>query len=208
MPVIFQSASPIVDIDELDIPDPGPPPREEAAHSWAQVFQFLRKPHPDVKLEKAKDKVRWAWSNFTRHDKILRKAQIATQELDEARLAITVEHQAFMDVYESAIAETSKKQRKVEEKRLTVSAAKLQFRSLHFSKTTIDEISAQAAGRPFFPKRNQTTFGADGSIPGQHLTHRNRRYQRIHSLDDSNIHLNDTNPELSEDIAMQPLYDR
>lgn len=35
-----------------------------------------------------------------------------------------------MDIYEVAVTESSKKIRKIEEKRLTIAAAKLQFRSL------------------------------------------------------------------------------
>ncbi|KAF9457849.1 hypothetical protein BDZ94DRAFT_163083 [Collybia nuda] len=194
--------------NEVDIPDPGPPPREEVPTFWAPVIQFLRKPNPEAKLDKARDRARWAWSNFARHDKVLRQAQISTPELDKARKAVETDHQAFMDVYEAAITETSKKKRKDKEERLTMAAAKLQFRSLHFSKTTIDELSAQAGGRLYFPKRgpHSAPAGAQDHIAGPSLTRRNHRYERMHSLDGGDAHLMSISSELSEDIAMQPLH--
>lgn len=91
MPVTFSTTSPLR-ANELDIPDPGPAPKDDV-ETWWPVFQFLRKPDPDA-LEKAKARARWAWVNCTRYEKLRNQAQLEHPELEATCLGIQVEHLA------------------------------------------------------------------------------------------------------------------
>lgn len=93
MAVTFSTSLPLP-ARKLNIPDPGPPPKEEVLKWWNPVLQFLRKPNPDEKIEKARDQARWAWTNFTRYENLLEEAQLENPELEATRVVMKTEHQA------------------------------------------------------------------------------------------------------------------